>query len=244
MPIDDPLGALKKQFENEDRERDPVLIHLAGFASMLGLPWPLDQAIGRILGRLTASRIERIELMLETVQQELRRHEDRMEEIRREVSQGTQQRSEEWLALVQDGLMKAERTRAKERVQRLGKILANALVSVPPPHADIVEEMMRVAVELSDRDVELLAELVRIQGSLLGHNGMVQRYTAWESWPKGPWGDRLDSEIESTFSKLEGFGLVNRLAPPNNLTIAADFQNRYGLLEKGMDFIRFVKGGR
>ena len=51
----------------------------------------------------------------------------------------------------------------------------------------------------------------------------------------------MDPELDSTFSKLESFGLVVRLAPPNNLNIMADFQNRYALLRKGLDFAGFVR---
>jgi hypothetical protein len=60
-------------------------------------------------------------------------------------------------------------------------------------------------------------------------------------WEQGPWGTRIDPEIDSVFSKLESYGLVSRIAPPNNLNISADFQNRYVLLAKGLRFVDLVQ---
>jgi hypothetical protein len=80
------------------------------------------------------------------------------------ADQEAQKRCQEWFTLVEDGLKKAEQTRAKERVQRIGQILANSLVRVPVPNADDVEEMMRIAMELSDSEVQSLDELVKVQG--------------------------------------------------------------------------------
>jgi chemotaxis protein histidine kinase CheA len=205
--------------------------------------------VRRVLGRLNADRVEKIELMLQVVREEVQRHEGRLREIGDALSrqtpgvpdQPTQNRFDEWFILVQDGLKKSEQTRAKERVRRIGRILAASLVRTPAPKADDVEEMMRVAMELSDRDVELLSELVRVQSKLLNQAGRTERYSAWNSWPQGSWGERIDGELDSVFGKLESFGLVTRLAPPNNLNIMADYQNRYALLKKGLDFIKFVQ---
>ena len=238
MTITDPLDALQKQFESEDRSSDPVLGCLADLASELNLLWPASKAVGSIVAHLTANRIERIQLMLNAIRDELRRHEDALDAMRRGTSQP---RFDEWFALVLDGLKKAEQTRAKERVQRIGKILARSLVHVPSPSADDVEEMMRTAMELSDRDASLLSELVRVQGDIVKTTGRIDRYGAWQLWEHGSWPTGFGCEIDSVFSKLESFGLVSRLAPPNNLNIMADFQNRYALLKKGLDFSRAVQ---
>jgi hypothetical protein len=241
MAIDNPLDALNQQFENEDRSSDPILSRLAALASALPLPSPVDKAVGLIVGRLGANRIRRIELLLKVIQEEIRRHEDWLRTIGKQSVPDTQVRYEDWLALVEDGFKRAERTRAKERVERIGKILANSLIATPAPNSDDVEEMMRIAMELTDPDVWFLKELVRVQGGMLDPKGRVDRYQAWNAWPHGSWGMTADGEIDSTFSKLESFGLVTRLAPPNNQNIMADIQNRYSLLKKGLEFVRFVQ---
>jgi hypothetical protein len=157
------------------------------------------------------------------------------------ADQEAQKRCQEWFTLVEDGLKKAEQTRAKERVQRIGQILANSLVRVPVPNADDVEEMMRIAIELSDSEVQSLDELVKVQGPTVERLGRISRYDAWNSWPRGPWGARPDGEIDSKFSKLESLGLVTRVPPQSNLNITADIQNRFALLKKGLEFIRFAQ---
>jgi len=95
--------------------------------------------------------------------------------------------------------------------------------------------------ELSDRDIEFLKELIKIEGAMLQAQDHITRQTAHTKWEHGWWGARIDPEIDSVFSKLESFGLVARLAPPNNLNITADFQNRYVLLKKGLRFSTLVQ---
>jgi hypothetical protein len=102
---------------------------------------------------------------------------------------------------------------------------------------------MRVAIELSDHDIEFLRELVRIEGFMLEAQDHISRYDAHTKWEQGRWGDRIDPEIDSVFSKLESYGLVARLAPPSNLNLTADFQNRYVLLKKGLRFFILIREG-
>lgn len=47
--------------------------------------------------------------------------------------------------------------------------------------------------------------------------------------------------LDSVFSKLESYGLVARIPPPNNLNITADFQNRYARLSKGLRFVELAR---
>lgn len=180
--------------------------------------------------------------MLETCMSEVRKHDDEIRRLRDAATAEQSQRREEVLGeLLLDGLRRAERTRAKERVKRIALILANAAVESKPTDADEVEEMMRVAMDLSDRDIEFLQELIKIQGSMLQTQDHIPRYEAYESWEHGFWTTRIDPELDSVFSKLESYGLVARIPPPNNLNIMADFQNRYVLLKKGMRLVSLIR---
>jgi hypothetical protein len=116
-------------------------------------------------------------------------------------------------------------TRDKARVKRTGMILARATIEPKVIDGDEIEEMMRVAMELSEQDMKLLGELVRIEGTMVAQHGRINRYSAHTAWEKGYWGAHLDPEIYSVFSKLESYGLVARISPPNYLNITADFQN-------------------
>jgi hypothetical protein len=95
---------------------------------------------------------------------------------------------------------------------------------------------MRVAVNLSDQDVRYLRGLIRIEGDLLKVRDHIPRYDGHMKWEQGSWGSRVDPEVESIFSKLESYGLVSRIAPPNNQNLMGDSPNRYLLLKKGLRF--------
>jgi hypothetical protein len=96
---------------------------------------------------------------------------------------------------------------------------------------------MRVAMELGDEEVRYLRDMVRIQGSFIFHAGRVDRNSGYSSWESGFWGTKLDPEVESVFRKLESYGLVASLAPPNNQNLLADLQTHYALLPKGVRFV-------
>ena len=117
-------------------------------------------------------------------------------------------------------------------------IFANGIVEPKKIDSDEIEEMMRVAMELSDSDVSYLKKLVEVERHPVEAYGRIARPDAYQRWP---WGDTLNPEIESTFSKLESYGLVARIAPPNNLNIMADFGNRFALLPKGLRFVTLVQ---
>ena len=241
MAIDDALDSLKKQFESEDRSKIRFFRdwpnRLRRFRFLCDKRSPQDSCFP-----VKSKPARRIELVLIVIQEQLRRHEDELRSLVEKSEQEYRKRFQEWFELLEDGAKKAEQTRSRERVKRLGFILANSLLMSTPPQADEVEEMMRDATELSESDVLYLGELVRVQGGLMESSGVVPRYQAWSSWPNGFWGEKItDGEIDSVFSKLESLGLVARIAPPNNLNIMANFQNRYALLRKGLQFVEFVK---
>jgi hypothetical protein len=148
--------------------------------------------------------------------------------------------------LVLDGFRRAEQTRAKDRIKRIATILANAAVTDPIPEADEVEEMMRIAMELSDRDILPLRELLAhypltliepIRSRLIRGQGI-------RAWDEVPW-DKLgfsEHEIESTCAKLQSFGLlavVDRPAHMDTSTFSVPVHANE-LLQKGRRFVQFV----
>lgn len=221
----------------------PVTKVVAEIVSLMPPVWPFNKAAERLKGFLAADSIERIRLMLETCLNEVLKHEKQIQEILRNKSaKELQEREETSRELLLDAARKAESTRAKERVRRIGLILANSIMQSKPTDADETEEMMRVAMELSDRDIEFLRELIKIEGSMLDTQDHIERYQAHTRWQTGFWGARIDPEIDSVFSKLESYGLVARIPPPNNLNIMADYQNQYVLLMKGKRFAALIRG--
>ncbi|MGC2279166.1 MAG: hypothetical protein WA603_04065, partial [Candidatus Acidiferrales bacterium] len=69
MPIDEnPINALKHQFEMENLSSSPVTGRVLQIASSLPLiPPPLKQAVEWLKNRITADAAERDRLMLETI---------------------------------------------------------------------------------------------------------------------------------------------------------------------------------
>lgn len=84
-------------------------------------------------------------------------------------------------------------TRVKSRVERIGRILAQALVSDEPPVSDDVEDFMRIAMELTDINIRYLRELFRIQGEHLETQEHIGRYAAFRMWESGGMGNENQS---------------------------------------------------
>ena len=148
----------------------------------------------------------------------------------------------EWPRLLVDGQRRARVVRAQERVKRIAMILSNAAQQQSPSAADEIEEMMRIATELSDREVlalKLMAESA--SGSLWADR--LSLYHAWELWKRVPWRANgfSDSDVESVCSKLASFGLIARLDIPSNQNIQTNVHNGYELLQKALTFLRFVR---
>ena len=190
MPIDDhPLDALERQLRMEDLSVSPVGRAILAVAEKLPLGWPLDKIVASLKDHLAADSWERMRLFLETCMNEVRKHDTEIRQLRERMDTAERQVREETLrGLMLDAARKAENTRSKERVKHIGLILANVIVEPKPVDGDEVEEMMRVAMELNDRDIKFMRDLIGIQGSLLATQNHIPRFEAHQSWERGPWG--------------------------------------------------------
>lgn len=245
MAIDDhPIEVLRQHFELENASAlpfaGPILTALQTIP--YPLPFPLDKLVDRLKEGMGADAAHRIRVMVEVCGDEIIRQEKRLRSLEAQLDkEQAKQRTEAASELLLDASRRASVTRSLERVKRIGLILANGIMP-QVIDGDGTEELMRIAMELSDRDVYYLGELVKLEGDNVRTSGRLERYNAHTRWEHGPWGMRLDGELDSIFSKLESYGLVSRLAPPNNQSIMADFQNRYVLLQKGLRFIDSITG--
>jgi hypothetical protein len=241
MAIDEnPIEALQKQFALEDSSKSPVteaVLKAAAELAKLGkIVGPLAAVIEACLACIANDGRERIRVMLDIIAEQVIKHDADIKTIKQTLSTEEQQtRNQRLAALVIEGARRAYVTRSIERVQRIGLILAHAMYQRSLDD-DGIEEMMRVASELGESDLAALGELVRIEGEMLRRASHIERYTAHSQWERGSWGTRVDPEIESAFHKLESYGLVSAIAPPNNLNITADIGTRFVLLPKGLRF--------
>jgi hypothetical protein len=169
MAIDDDIEALRKELENRG---DSVSKTMLSLLSALPLPWPFNVSVNKVKERIHAEEHERIRVVLTTVVEILKRHRETLDEIRQKQSQTEHvARTEGFLQLLLDGARKASVTRSMERVKRIGLILANGITEPQPINEDEIEELMRVARELTDLDVAYLRELVVMEGGVVRING-------------------------------------------------------------------------
>ncbi|HLY42703.1 MAG TPA: hypothetical protein VKR52_15920 [Terracidiphilus sp.] len=237
MAVDDPLEALQRELDELNEPGTANKAVLSALSS-LPLPWPFNATVERIKDRIQSDEYERIRAMIQTIKDVLSNHEEILEHLQQSESpEQFAARVEAAQRLLVDGGRKASVTRSMERVKRIGLILANGIVQRERIDEDDIEELMRVARELTDLDVFYLRELVQMQGGAVRASGRIERYQAYRRWEDQRWPTRKLGEIESACNKLEGYGLVSKIPPPNNINIMADMPNSYMLLPKGLHFV-------
>lgn len=246
MAIDDnPIEALRKQFEMEDISKSPVsevVIRVTSeLAKFVPLPPSLQTVLQKVDDRIRTDSVERIAVMLKTVADVVLKHDSDISRLREgQSAEARKAREDQEAGLLVDGARRASATRSIARVRRIGIILARTISAPVPPDEDEVEEMMRIATELTDNDVSYLDALVALQARYLEGRSHVERYSAYQSWAGGPWGERVDPTLDSVFHKLESYGLVSSIAPNNTLNVTADIQTRFALLPKGRRFAELI----
>jgi hypothetical protein len=237
MRIDDPLDAVKKLREADERERNPVTQRLARLASEL-IP-----GAGSILDFIDTHREENCDLLIQTLEDLLRgllARFDKLDARHREFLQN------DFSSLLMDGLKKAETLRSKERVERVARILASAANEGPSLPPDDTEEMMRVAVELSDLEVKVLGVLVASQANTGKLKNMPKSSEVTLGWDPDPIPELDRATLFSACAKLQSFGLVAAVAPVRSSStniglreISTEYPI-FAVLKKGFDFVRYA----
>jgi len=202
----------------------------------------LGQAAGILSGLHEARTVEDLQYLLSVVAPEVQRltaRFDSLEEAHRRFLK------EEWPALFMSAHRKADEDPFQRKRERIGEIIKNAAIRCPKDaDADAVEELLRIAIALSDLDVIVLREIFEAQRKNLGPEGRVSRPTAFSGWPIGRFHalGLKDSVVESSCAKLYGFGLV-RPCEDLRLNNLSEAPIAYGFLAKGVRFIEFAALG-
>jgi hypothetical protein len=238
---DNRIDRLRHQYEMEDLSKSPVGEIVARIVCML--PGASKVGADLLVKHLDSQNQVRRELLLQVVADETVKNAAELDRLYQTIDEHLKRtKMEVIIDLTLDAVRKAQETRAKDRVERIALILFNgAMIEPTVPDADELEEMMRIAMNLTDNDVRHLKALVHIQRNLLQGHDHISRYDAHESYRNGPWADKIIPETDSIFLKLESYGLVSRIAPSNNQNVMADIQNRYALLPKGLRFVNLIK---
>jgi hypothetical protein len=242
VAIDDPIESIEKQLELEDSSSSDIGRALLTHLQLFPLPWPLSAAVLALDNQIESDRYERLKVYIQTVAEVAKAIQKRADQYDRRLDDlEANQRTECTRKLLVEGARRVAGTRSIARVTRIGIILARGVTEKALPDEDEIEEMMRIARELTEQDVDYLNELGRIYGEIIKKNGRVDRYTAFQVWVIGRWGESRNPEIDSVCSKLESFGLVGSVPGNNTFNVMADIQNRYVLLPKGLRFSELIK---
>jgi hypothetical protein len=242
MAIDDPLGAAEDLIASDERQRSRIT-ELSQDLVAVAKCIPGAQAFAvpaeLVLHRLNQRSRENRDYLLDVLTEELKRIRGKVEHL----SEDRQFIEHDYMELVLDGLKRAESLRSKDRIARIAKILAHSADAGTTKPADETEEMMRVAMDLTDQDVAVLREIDRAQAKILEWNRDTAPLDpvndAWRDDPPKVEG-MLPAAMVSACEKLQSFGLVTRV-DRNNFKLKLSV-TPYGLLTKGHDFVEYIRG--
>jgi hypothetical protein len=249
MPIDDPISAIQALNESDDRQRSPVHRFAKPFLEVIGLFSPGSEltlrGISAVFDWLDQQARDKLSELVGVLADELKYRGTQIQQLIKESEQHRKFVAEDLPPLVLDALRRAEGVRAKDRIKRLARVLVRAAeIGGGQDRADYVEEMLRIATELSEREVVVLREIVEVQAPLIRKDlGRVTPHVAHDWMPqiiaslKGP--GFLQGEIDSICAKLESFGLVTKTE--RNVNLISDNPTPYALLQKGVDFIDYIR---
>jgi hypothetical protein len=243
---DDPVKAIQKLNANEERQRSPVSRFAKQFLGIVKQFAPkegeipisgLEAAFEWLNGREQANREE----LLNVIATEVSFRGSQIDELIATQENHRRFIEDEMPGLVLDALRRAEGVRAKSRIARLARILVHAAEIGPAADADLAEEYMRIAVELSDRDVLVLDaaidEFARQQKPGYPEADAVVSARAWTSVP---WRSKVGAagdEIASIGAKLQSFGLASRIEGRTGDT------DSFRITERGVKFVEYIRSG-
>jgi hypothetical protein len=248
MPIDDPISAIQSLNASDERQRSPVsrfakpFLEIGKLFAPPGTKIPLA-GIGAAVHWLDRRAEMNREEVWNATAEEMKYRGAQIDRLLADSEEHQHFMAEEMPALVLDALRRAEQTRAKERIRRLGRILVHAAEVGPRDGADYAEEMMRAATEVTDREMTVLHEIDRaFAGSVVDSGpGATPHSAAIMGWRSVAGRISMTpGEILGCCLKLESYGLIRRAEDraKNNLS---DEPLAFGLLLKGRHFIEYVR---
>jgi hypothetical protein len=237
MAIDDEVDAARLQIEYGKTTIAPKVVTtvLDGLAA-IGLKQLKPAAF--LIGKVFEKREDNTAYLLEATILKLQGLEDRFKTLSDSHRQFIE---EQFPRLLIEAVSKAERTGSKERIERLSLIVVHTMVEGPKADLEEVDEMMRVTVDLTDTDVDILTKIYAVQGDELRRTGFQpETNLANNTWRELQSEDPIfkSSEIHSICAKLQSLGLVTQV--PRIGTTLDLTSMPYAVLGKGADYLEAV----
>jgi hypothetical protein len=237
MAMDDEIDAARTQIEYDKGSPAPKIVVgvLEGLAAV-GVT-PLKPA-AFLMKKVFEQREDNTAYLLEATISKLRRLEKQLKELSAEHKRFIE---EQFPRLLLEAVSKAERTGSKERIDRLSLIIVHTVVQGPSADMEEVDEMLRLTVDLSAEDIDVLARIYSVQGDELRRTGFLPE----QNLANSTWRDLQSkyplfksSKIHSICAKLQSLGMVaqvERIATTLDLTSIP-----YAVLEKGANYLEAV----
>jgi hypothetical protein len=237
VPSDDELSAIQFLNESEERGRSPVGRFAKDTVAAVSAILPgTEIVLGPIVSMLDRREALNREELLSALLKRVRDNSSVLVRLTTQSEDHARFFKEEFPGLVVEAVRRAETVRSTDRIGRFAAILSHSLEVGPKDGADYVEEMLRIATELSDWDVKVLDAALRqfVQERAQtpeAENAIAAR--AWLQMKSGISGD----ELASMGAKLQSFGLTTRIEGITGDT------NSYRVLERGRRFIEYIRSG-
>jgi hypothetical protein len=251
MSIDDKLAQAKARVESDERQRSisgEIAVELLRLCN--SIPFlkdciaPISGPLQAILETVHKRRLDNVCYLVDVII-------ERVQELGVEVQSHSDKHKafieNDWVNLVLDGVAKAQQARARERIKRLGEILAYAYAEGEKRSPDLTEEMLRIAAGLDEDDVKVLAWLCEgMKSKFSRKTGQVDFESANDFWgrvehhegkPSTPEGLNVGDAM-ACCAKLQAFGLVLQVRqnPGKMFTLLP-----YGPLTRGYEFIEYLR---
>ena len=237
MSIDDEIEAARTQIEYDKASPVPKVVTsvLEGLAAVGVTPL---KPVAFLMKKLFEQREENTAYLLEATISKLQRLQIKIEKLSDEHRRFIE---EQLPRLLLEAVSKAERTGSKERVDRLSRIVVHTVAQGPPADLEEVDEMLRVTVDLSSEDIDVLAMIYEVQGNELRRTQFLpEQNLANSTWRELQSKHPLfkSSKIHSICAKLQSLGMV---AQVERISTTLDLTSiPYAVLEKGAHYLEAI----
>lgn len=262
MSIDKPLDQALSRVAADQRQQDPAATLLKGgltFAGVIAnamIALQTGSAANSIAALSSGVRAlsdvlgdSNSEYLLSVVIPEVQRLCDRFDELE---ERHRRYLDTDWLTLLADADHKARVTRGRDRVRRIAVILSGSARRADQS-SDETEDLMRVAMSLSDLEVRVLGELVKQQkpsfNSDSGRAGYddVSRYWAGADRQGYQEPNRMpavalgisEGGLQTACVKLQSFGLVVQIDRSSTFGVLG--LPPFSILSQGIKFVESIK---
>ncbi len=237
MAIDDEIEAARRQIDYDRGSPAPkVVIGVLDGLVSVGVT-PLKPA-AFLMKKVFEQREDNTAYLLEATISKLQRLEKQLKELSDEHRHFIE---EQFPRLLLEAVSKAERTGSKQRIDRLSLIVVHTVVQGPSADIEEVDEMLRLTVDLSDEDIDVLAMIYSVQGDELRRTGFLPE----PNLANNTWRDLQakhplfkSSRIHSICAKLQSLGVVTQV---ERIVTTLDLTSiPYAVLEKGAHYLEAI----